>query len=191
MFPKVRPDAPVQPLTKPEAAQPDDKGPSEFTRFFDTPLRPAETGNQWQPSGMPQQVQPLGSPGTRPGKQPGEFTQMFGTPNRPDARGPSPSVPPLGPALGSGGASATGAFSFPQTPIQPPPNSSGPGEFTRMMSVNATPTLGQPPAQPNAQPGAQPLAPPKAKSMVPLYIAGGAVLLAIILIIVFLMLRRG
>jgi len=110
---------------------------------------------------------------------------MFGNPNRPM---PSTPAPPLG-----GGASATGAFSLPKGPsMAPPPKSSGPpGSYTQMMSASALPTLGQPPAQPMGQAAPQaPLGPPKAKSMVPLYIVGGALLLAIILIVLFFLMRH-
>jgi len=70
------------------------------------------------------------------------------------------------------------------TPL-PPPKSSGPGDFTRMMSASAAPTLGQPPAGGTAAP----LPEDKPKSKLPLYIGGGAILLAIILIILFFALR--
>jgi hypothetical protein len=51
-----------------------------------------------------------------------------------------------------------------------------------MMSASAPPTLGQPLAQPAAPE-------PKAKSNLLLYVAGGCVLLAIILLVVFFAMR--
>jgi hypothetical protein len=128
-----------------------------------------------------------------PSNAPGEFTQMFGNANRP---GVTPVQPvggggggsaPLGPPLGSGN-SATGAFSIPKTPVVPPPSRGGePGEFTRMMSAATPMTLGQTP--PKVAAAAPPQATPKGPSKLPLYIAGGAVLLVVVLLIVFLALR--
>ena len=57
-----------------------------------------------------------------------------------------------------------------------------------MMSASSKPTLGQPPlgsALANSEPE-----PSKPKSMLPLYIIGGALLLAIVLCILFFMLRK-
>jgi hypothetical protein len=182
MFPPVEPSgSPLPPGTASQSPAPPAKaGPSEFTRFFQSPMYPSQPGKQRMPSSTstpgPQQV-------SRPSAQPSEFTQMFGNPNQP------PSAPP--PASGSGG-SATGLFSLGKSSAprpQPPPNGgvSGPGEFTRMMSASAAPTLGQPPAA-----GKAPQQPAKvpANSNVLLYVAGGAVLVAIILIIVFFFLRH-
>jgi hypothetical protein len=177
MFPTVKPDPPSTPVFPPPA-QPKSDGPSEFTRFFQSPMYPTPAGNQ-RPA-----TTPMSTPvANRPSAQAGEFTQMFGNPTRPNPTGPNPVAPPL---VGSGG-SATGAFSIPQAATFPPSKSSEPGEFTRMMSASAAPTLGQPPAKPAAPPTVQPKA---AKSAMPLYIVGGALLLAIVLVIVFFLLRH-
>ncbi len=167
------------------AHPPNKEGPSEFTRFFQSPMHPSAPGNQSPPPSTlaPQQV-------SRPPAQPSEFTQMFGNPNKPPSAASTPDH-----AFGSrqpvsgAPASATGLFSLGKS--APPhaaarasnPAPSGPGEFTRMMSASAPATLGQP-LRPSNPPE------PKAKSNILLYIAGGAVLLAILLIIVFFALRR-
>jgi len=61
----------------------------------------------------------------------------------------------------------------------------GAGEFTRMMSASAPPTLGQPSGLPSAPPPPE----PKPKSMLWLYIGGGALVLVLILIAMFFALR--
>jgi hypothetical protein len=178
MFPPVEPSgSPLPPATNPATPDPPAKdGPSEFTRFFQSPMYPTPAGRQKMtpstPTPMPPQV-------SRPSAQPSEFTQMFGSPNQ----------PPAAPAASISGASgsATGVFSLgmpsPSRAQAPPGGASGPGEFTRMMSAPTPATLGQAPAA-----GKGPQA--QEKSNVLLYVAGGAVLLAIILIIVFFVLRH-
>jgi hypothetical protein len=178
MFPPVKPDPPSSPVLPPAPAQPKNDGPSEFTRFFQSPMYPTPAGNQ-RPASTPMST-PVSN---RPSAQAGEFTQMFGNPTRPNPTGPNSAAPPL---VGSG-SSATGAFSIPQASPFPPPKSSEPGEFTRMMSASAAPTLGQPSAKSAAPAAAQPKA---EKSAMLLYIVGGALLLAIVLVIVFFLLRH-
>ena len=193
MFPPVEPPgSPMGLGMGPGGGQdrPPTENPSEFTRFFQSPMYPAPAGNQRaaSPAATPQ-------PAARPSAQPGEFTQMFGNP------GKSSTAPP--PPLGSGNASsATGVFSVPKSaspgasakgPNYGTPNpgaakpAASPGEFTRMMSASAAPTLGQPPTPLN-MPSNEPTT--KSKSNLPLYVAGGAVLLAIILIAMFFALRH-
>ncbi len=142
---------------------------SEFARYFESPMRPSSAGDGRMPPAPPPQVKPA---------QAGGFTQMFGDPNRPAAPPPKP--------LGSVG-SATGVFSShtPQSPMRPQSKAPGPGEFTRMMSASALPTLGQP-SPASATPPAQ----PRKKSMLPLYIGLGGVVVVIILIFVFFALRH-
>lgn len=176
LFEAVKPAASApEPL---QAAPPSKEGQSEFTRFFQSPMYPTPAGNQRMPQAMP-----IPSPQTnRPSATPSEFTQMFGNPNKPA----SAPLPPLGSGSSS---SATGVFSVgkqtaPTGPLKgSSPNASGPGEFTRMMSASAPPTLGQPVAKPAAAPE------PQAKSNLLLYVAGACVLVAIILIVVFLVMR--
>jgi hypothetical protein len=171
MFPSFeQPVAPTGPGALPDP--PHKEGPSEFTRFFQSPMYPTPAGNQRMPPSTPA-LQPT----ARPSAQPSEFEQMFGSPGKPGTTPPAP--------LGAGNSSsATGLFSVPKsTPPRAPVKAAGPGEFTRMMSASAPPMLGQPVAKPAAPE-------PQVKSNVLLYIIGGAVLLAIILIVIFFMLRH-
>jgi len=189
MFPSLRPESGG---TSHQPPPPEE--PSEFTKFFQSPIHPTPAGNQRAPS-TPQSGFPVGQPINRPNARGSEFTQMFGTPNQPPSRGTAPPVQPLGPSggIGSGGgvgpSSATGAFSTPKPAGFPPPRSSSPsmgaGEFTRMMSASAPPTLGQPSGLPSAPPPPE----PKPKSMLWLYIGGGALVLVLILIAMFFALR--
>ncbi len=187
MFPSaVQPGSPVGPGNVPDRVPdpPAKPGPSEFTRFFQSPMHPAPAGNQSVVSSTPapQQV-------SRPSAQPSEFTQMFGNPNKPASTPPSEYAFGSRQPVSGAPSSATGVFSVgkpspPRASIKASNSAlSGPGEFTRMMSASAPATLGQPLAQSNAPE-------PKAKANILLYIAGGAVLLAIILIIVFFALRH-
>lgn len=103
---------------------------------------------------------------------------MFGNP----AQQVRPATPPLGSL--SSGQSATRAFAIPAAPPAPSVVSQSPGEYTKMMSVSAPPTLGQSVPQP-------PVAATKpANPMLPLLIVGGVILLFAILIVVFFAMRH-
>lgn len=153
--------------------------PSEFTRFFESPLQPQPLKEPR--AGMDQFGSTPLAPTPSPDK-PGEFTQMFGNPSK----GVAPQQNASGFAPLGGGASATGAFASPVQPINPARSSAPkePGEFTRMMaagSISATPSLGQPASSAPATP---------AKSNMPLIVILAALALFAVLIILFFVLRQ-
>ena len=170
------------PEPKPEPKPDPKREPSEFTRFFNSPLAPSQ--EKQQPFGTRASAPPQ-TPPQPPQNRAGEFTQMFGNPKAP--QGPPP--PPLGSA-----GTATGAFATPGRATPPPLKSAHPAppsEFTQMMSAGsaAMPTLGQKPAGQNAPP----LPPPSVgakKSNAPLFIALGAVLLAVVLVVAMFLLKK-
>ena len=148
--------APVAPAQKPTGS------PGEFTRMFQrggesakpaplpspTPLvsAPSEFTNFFQappPSGaLPEMAQnsspvPLHPIHAGDGKA-GEFTRMFG---QAEISG-GMTAPPTMPAASTPAGSATETFQTPAAPAAPPAVS-GPGEYTRMVSVPAELTLGQ------------------------------------------------
>ncbi|MDL1878669.1 hypothetical protein FBQ85_26430 [Cytophagia bacterium CHB2] len=95
-------------------------------------------------------------PSDRPFRGPSEFTIQFGH-NAIEDGAPAPPPPP--PPEFSKNLAATGLFSVPvpeQHHAPPPPQSTGPGEFTRIMMRPAT---FQPPSPP---PAAAPAPPPPA-----------------------------
>jgi hypothetical protein len=159
------------PLQAPAAPGADNKA-GEFTKFFQSPLHPEKLRE------APAATPPPPGPGP---SRPGQFTQVFGNPEKP---GSSPTAPqPLT------GGSATKAFATPQAWSRPTvstatPQASGPGEYTRMMSAQAMPTLGQ--SSPDSQQGGN----VAAKSRMPLYIVFGALGLVLILVVVFFAMRH-
>ncbi len=145
----------------------------EFTRFFQSPM---------QPEPLPEGLRAADSFG-RPGGPPaphrvGEFTQMFGNP----AHQAPPAAPPFGSS--SPGQSATRAFAVPVPPPAPRLASQGPGEYTKMMSANAMPTLGQSAPPPPATPAKT------RNAMLPLVLSLAVILFFAILIVVFFAMRH-
>jgi len=149
-----------------------DNRAGEFTKFFQSPLHPEKLREG--PTATP----PPPAPGP---SRPGQFTQVFGNPEKP---GSFPTAPqPLT------GGSATKAFATPQAWSRPTvssatPQATGPGEYTRMMSAQAPPTLGQ--SSPDSQTGSN----SAAKSKTPLYIVFGALGVVLILVVIFFAMRH-
>lgn len=179
----------------PFSQPPEPQGSTEFTKFFESPLKPGAMSAQ-TPIAEPPPPPPTG------GKRGGDFTEVFGRPSGPAsspaaggfAAGQMPLAPPPPPpstsgSFGAGNFSATG-LSAPVSWSQPqaqPTFGSGPSEYTKMMGAPAIPTFGQ---APYAQaPGPVPVAAAPKKSNLPIYIAIGAAVLLIIAIVVFLLMR--
>jgi hypothetical protein len=171
-FTRMFQSAAGQPPLQAQPAPGADNKAGEFTKFFQSPLHPEKLREA--PAATP--------PPTGPGpSRPGQFTQVFGNPEKPGS-------PPTAPQPLSGG-SATKAFATPQawsrsTVSTATPQASGPGEYTRMMSAQAAPTLGQ--SSPDSQQGAH----IASKSKTPLYIVFGALGLVLILVVVFFAMRH-
>ncbi len=122
------------------------------------------------------------APGSAGGNRVGEFTRVFGP-------GDVPAAPPPAPVTSSVPSGATQTFAA-QPPGPPPARTQqGPGEYTRMFSVAAPLTLGQP--DPDAPPAGAPqqyaqAPPPPVPSRLPLLLGLSAVVILLIALIVYL-----
>jgi hypothetical protein len=189
--------APNQPSAPPPStyaapgAPPAKSEAGEFTRMFESPLRP-EPLKQVQ-GGAPDPYAGLGPAGPTQPAPAGEFTMMFGAKDLPPAKTP-PIAPPVVSAPGSG--SATNVFETPQftggfkvpgaaTPSSGPAPSVGQIEYSTLMSKPSEGILAQAAA-------AQPVEEQKSffKRNMPLILIGAAFLLLLIIIIVVFALKK-
>jgi hypothetical protein len=183
---------------------PQRSGPGEFTQAMQPPLAPGSNYSKPAPAAAVPQSEftrmmegsalpkappsrpdplPQAQPRTSPQSQ-GEFTRMFEA--EPEPTG-NLSGPPLSQAPLPHGGLATGAFSRHLPPA--PSVSAGQSDFTKMISV---PSSAPAPAPSKAPKPAAPIPPTikKTRSYLPLIlILGGLLVLALILILVFALMR--
>jgi hypothetical protein len=182
-------------------APPANQSPSsgEFTRYFQSPMTPSQSGPMNIAPSMP--LRPPSHP-----KDAGEFTQIFGGGDIPSPPPPPMPVAPANPAS----ANATQVFAAPRpiSPLPMAPNISlqgspqgalqgtpqapqqGPGEYTQMFAKPAASlTFGQGPAGPPAHRAPERAPIKRNSSRLPLLLVMGAIVLLIIAVVVYFGMR--
>lgn len=178
-----------RPAGPPPVAKPPSQT-AEFSRYFESPMTPpAQSG--------PGQGVPL-APARLPShpKDAGEFTQVFGRGDIPSP--PPPQAPAAPPNALNANATQVFAAPRPNPPMPmaapnlpqnagPPSLHHGPGEYTQMFAKPASLTLGQ--AQPVSR-GVEAVRPARNKSLLPLLLVIGAVVLLIVAVVVYFVMRQ-
>jgi hypothetical protein len=172
--------------------------PGEFTRMLQSPLAPSPQA-------------PLFSAAAEPisEKTPGGFTQLFESPfaapkpahvpptSSPQTFSPKPAAPdqnefdrlfnePKAPPVRG---NVTNVYAAPQATPQPAPAQQGPSEYTLMFKGSAAAPAAPAPTPKAATPVAPPAAKPAAPYMTLIYVLGGLLVVAIVLV-VYLLLKK-
>ncbi len=169
--------------------------PGEFTRMLQSPLAPAPQAPLFSAA------EPISE------KTPGGFTQLFespfATPKQAQAPlAPSPQSFPVKPAAADQNefdrlfnepkappvrGNITNVYAAPQATPPPAPVQQGPSEYTLMFKGgNAAPAAPAPAPPPKATPAAPPAAKPAGPYMTLIYVLGGLLVVAIVLVIYLL-----
>ena len=170
---------PQGPMFSPPGESAGDKTPGGFTQLFESPFgAPDPSARTYAPapapsfpmSRPPSPAPPMypAKPGTR---DPNEFDRLFNEPSAPPVSG-----------------SSTKMFSAPQGAAPAAPAPAGPSEYTLMLKSSAkAPSAPAPPAARPAAPA--PAAKPPANYMMLIYILGGLLVVAIV-VVAYLLLKK-